>query len=426
MPPDHNQQHSRRPHYHRGRRGPDRRGGDRRPPQSPQPQESANRDQLDVEQIMREIRSRISERHGIDLTAQQIQELAARRLEAILDPRIIKPSLMDELRRAAGLPADTPPSEPEGDETIAESALYQSESGFVRAVRKMLNPLLKLFFNPAAIVDALNAQTRRAKAAEAREAELRRRQTEWNALHFEVLRRLVTDVARAEIDNQHLAHRVESLTARVDFNERRVRGVEHSQHSQHAQHTQQPARPSSSRPPDTAVVSSSPSAPPPREESPSIEHASSDASPEGSRRRRRRRRGRRSGQLRDSGGVATPGGASAAAGDQGTDGDEFDDEPTAEELIDEANNVASTVADEPVAAVDFSAPPLTSLEPSSSTDSFESDSPAPDPFDTPPAAEESLHVVSSPVEQASPSQETSPTSSLEPTERPEPVPPDRS
>ena len=223
---------------------------------------------------MREIRSRISERHGIDLTAQQIQELAARRLEAILDPRIIKPSLMDELRRAAGLPADTPPSEPEGDETIAESALYQSESGFVRAVRKMLNPLLKLFFNPAAIVDALNAQTRRAKAAEAREAELRRRQTEWNALHFEVLRRLVTDVARAEIDNQHLAHRVESLTARVDFNERRVRGVEHSQHSQHAQHTQhtqQPARPSSSRPPDTAVVSSSPSAPPPREESPSIE-----------------------------------------------------------------------------------------------------------------------------------------------------------
>ena len=421
MPPDHNQQHSRRPHYHRGRRGPDRRGGDRRPSQSPQPQEPANRDQLDVEQIMREIRSRISERHGIDLTAQQIQELAARRLEAILDPRIIKPSLMDELRRAAGLPADTPPSEPEG-ETIAESALYQSESGFVRGIRKMLNPLLKLFFNPAAIVEALNAQTRRAKAAEAREAELRRRQTEWNALHFEVLRRLVTDVARAEIDNQHLAHRVESLTARVDFNERRVRGVEHSQH---AQHTQQPAQPGSSRLPDTAVVSSSPSAPPPKEESPSIEHPSSDASPEGSRRRRRRRRGRRSGQLRDGGGVATPGGASAAAGDQGTEGDEFDDEPTAEELIDEANNLASTVADEPV-AVDFSAPAPPSLEPSSSGDSFEADSPAPDPFDTPPAPEESLHVVSSPVEQASPSQETSPTSSLEPTERPEPVPPDRS
>src|SRR6187549_2338787 len=128
MPPDHNQQHSRRPHYHRGRRGPDRRGGDRRPPQQQQQQEPVHRDQLDVEQIMREIRSRITERHGIDLTAQQIQELAARRLEAILDPRTIKPSLMDELRRASGLPADTPSSEPEGDDSIDEAALYASKS----------------------------------------------------------------------------------------------------------------------------------------------------------------------------------------------------------------------------------------------------------------------------------------------------------
>ena len=99
MPPDQNQQHPRRPHYHRGRRGPDRRGGDRRPQQQPQQTDNSSnrdRDQLDVEQIMREIRSRISEKHGIDLTAQLIQELAARRLEAILDPRTIKPSLMDD------------------------------------------------------------------------------------------------------------------------------------------------------------------------------------------------------------------------------------------------------------------------------------------------------------------------------------------
>jgi len=418
MPPDHNQQHSRRPHYHRGRRGPDRRAGDRRPPQSPQQQpEPPNRDQLDVEQIMREIRSRISERHGIDLTAQQIQELAARRLEAILDPRIIKPSLMDELRRAAGLPADTPPSEPEGDETISESALYESDSGFVRGIRKMLNPLLKLFFNPSAIVEALNTQARRAKAAEAREAELRRRQTEWNALHFEILRRLVTDVARVEIDNQHLAHRVESLTARVDFNERRVRGLEHTQH------TQQQARPSGGRPPDTAVIPSPSPAPPPKEETPSTEHASPDTSPDGSRRRRRRRRGRRSGQLRDISGAPTPGVTNAAAVDQGTEADEFDDEATTDELIDEVS-VASTAADEPIAA-DFSAPP-SALEPSSPPGPFEANPPSPDPFDSPSVPEESLEIISSPAEQPSSAQETSPASSIEPIERPEPVPPDRS
>src|SRR5207248_5677428 len=43
-----------------------------------------------------------SQRSGIDLSNQQIQELAARRLEAILDPRGLKPELLDQLRRSAG------------------------------------------------------------------------------------------------------------------------------------------------------------------------------------------------------------------------------------------------------------------------------------------------------------------------------------
>jgi hypothetical protein len=415
MPPDHNQQHSRRPHYHRGRRGPDRRGGDRRPlPAQPQQQESTHRDQLDVEQIMREIRSRISERHGIDLTAQQIQELAARRLEAILDPRTIKPSLMDELRRAAGLPADTTPSEPENDETITESALYQSDSGFVRGIRKLLNPFLKLFFNPAVIVEALNTQTRRVKAAEAREAELRRRQTEWNALHFEILRRLVTDVARVEIDNQHLAHRVESLTARVDFNERRVRGLEHPQ---------QQTRPSAARIPETTVAPPPSSSPVPRDEPQPTEQTSSEASPEGSRRRRRRRRGRRSGQLRDVTGAPGSTVASPATVDQNSEGDEFEDDATTEELIDEVS-VASTAADDgPVGEFSHLQP---SVEPLKPPDSFGTASSPRSPFEPTPVREESLQAVSSPASEAPPAPESSPASPMESNERPESVPPDRS
>ena len=246
------------------------------------------------------IRSRISERQGVDLTAQQIQELAARRLEAILDPRTIKPSLMDELRRAAGLPADAAPPEPEGDQSFDESALYKSDSGFLRFVRRLLNPLLKLLFNPTAIVEALNTQSQRAKAIAAREAEQRRRQTEWNALHFEILRRLVTDVARVEIDNQHLAHRVESLTARVDFNERRVRGFEHTQH-------QSQSRPAGAPTPPWFRLRPSPLHQGKHLETrpATTEPASAEASTEGSRRRRRRRRGRRSGQPREIGGVPT-------------------------------------------------------------------------------------------------------------------------
>jgi len=415
MPPDHNQQHSRRPHYHRGRRGPDRRGGDRRPaPAQPQQQESTHRDQPDVEQIMREIRSRISERQGIDLTAQQIQELAARRLEAILDPRTIKPSLMDELRRAAGLPADTAPSEPDRDETITESALYYSDSGLLRGIRKLLNPLLKLFFNPAVIVEALNTHTRRAKAAEAREAELRRRQTEWNALHFEILRRLVTDVARVEIDNQHFAHRVESLTARVDFNERRVRGLEH---------TQQQTRPSAARIPETTVAPPPSSSPVPRDETPPTEQTSSEAAPEGSRRRRRRRRGRRSGQLRDVTGAPISTVASPASMDQNSEGDEFEDDATTEELIDEVS-LSSTAADEgPVEAFSQLEESVDALVPS---DSFETVAPSPPPFEPTPVREESLQAVSSPAADASTAPESAPASPIEAVERPESVPPDRS
>ncbi len=300
---------------------------------------------------MREIRARISERQGIDLTAQQIQELAARRLEAILDPRTIKPSLMDELRRAAGLPADAAPPEPEGEQSFDESALYKTDNGFLRFLRRLLNPLLKLLFNPTAVVDALNAQSQRAKAAAAREAEQRRRQTEWNALHFEILRRLVTDIARVEIDNQHLAHRVESLTARVDFNERRVRGIEHTQ-----QHQPQP-RPSGR--PDPPVISSPAivAAPreAPRDESPAAtEPASSETTSEGSRRRRRRRRGRRSGQPREIGGVPAVGVTGTLTVDQGAEGDDFgDDDATPEELTEEGE---TSVISEQVTVSEFEPP----------------------------------------------------------------------
>jgi len=315
---------------------------------------------------MREIRSRISEKHGIELTAQQIQELAARRLEAILDPRAIKPSLMDELRRASGLAADVAPSEPEGDDAIDESALYASRSGFLNSIRRLFNLL-----NPKAIVDALNAQSRRTKAIAAREAELRRRQTEWNALHFEILRRLVTDIARAEIDNQHLAHRVESLQARVDFNERRVRGLEHSQtQPQQHQHQHQP-RPVS-RPVDTPVVAAPPASAR-ADEAPSTDQAtpSPDASPEGTRRRRRRRRGRRSGVPRDITGAPAPG--MPAPGvldqqDQGGEGDDFTEEDAgSEDLSDDVSVVVS-----------------------------ESQAPAESTFEPPPPPpEEAVHVVHS-------------------------------
>ena len=69
MANEHSTSQNRRPHFHRGRRGGDRRAAaERRSP--PQPNEQGGRGQVDVEQIMREIRARIAKRHGIELTSQ--------------------------------------------------------------------------------------------------------------------------------------------------------------------------------------------------------------------------------------------------------------------------------------------------------------------------------------------------------------------
>ena len=44
-------------------------------------------DNVDVEQIMRQIRARIREKRGVDYTEEEIRELANVKLEKFLDPR---------------------------------------------------------------------------------------------------------------------------------------------------------------------------------------------------------------------------------------------------------------------------------------------------------------------------------------------------
>ena len=272
---DHNQER-RRGHFHRGRRGPDRRAGDRRTqPQQAQP----GRDHVDVEQIMRDIRARIAQRQGVELSNQQIQDLAARRLESILDPRAIKPSLLEGLRRSAG--AVAPPiaakASSEPVYTFDHTTLYDSPRAILRLIRRLLNPFLKLFFNPNPLIRALHLQAQLNVEAAEREAERDRRQAEWNALHYEIIQRVVTDVARVSLEVQALSMRVESLNARVDFNDRRVRTLEGGAHLTRAV-----------RPPEAAPLQAPTDTSIPQE---SAEIPGTEAA----RRRRRRRRGRRGG-----------------------------------------------------------------------------------------------------------------------------------
>jgi hypothetical protein len=227
---------------------------------------------------MRDIRARIGVR-GIELTGQQIQELAARRLESILDPQAIKPALLDQLKRNAAGGVPPLPQEPAPVFTFEETTLYESHRGILRFIRKLLNPILKLFFNPNPLVRALNAQSQINLEAAAREREQERKQAEWNALHYEILQRLVTEVSRVSIEMQSLALRVESLGAKVDFNDRRVRGLEGSTYQ---------ARPSRPADPGASAGTGAAAGEP-------ASGAAGEQTVDVNRRRRRRRRGRRSG-----------------------------------------------------------------------------------------------------------------------------------
>lgn len=398
----------RRQHFHRGRRGNDRRGSnDRRP--APQPQSGggghdSQPEQADVDQIVREIKSRISQRHGIDLSAQQIQELAARRLEAILDPRTVKPGLLDQLRKAAGAPADIAPSEPPDAFTFEDHTIYDTHNGLLRFLRKLFNPLLKLFFNPNPIAAALNAQAKVNRDAARRESERERTQAEWNALHYTVLQRLVTEVSRVSLEMQSLALRVESLSTRADFTERRIRTME-----------AMPAPPAvPTRSFDVPAPASGGSAPRAGGDSGGGSNGGSGAgtssgggsgttegSSEGSRRRRRRRRGRRG--AGPGGEMAGPGAALAATQADAPEGDDdaFDDGPEADaadgfEAADAAAPLEAA-APEPVvhepAPFAAAAPPL--LEEPATAPAVTAPEPATQPAD-PPAPPDATPPVTDP------------------------------
>jgi DNA segregation ATPase FtsK/SpoIIIE-like protein len=246
---DHNQQgggQGRRHFHNRGRRGNDRRGNERRqqnPPAQPADAPQRGGDHVDVEQIMRDIRARIAQRAGIELSNQQIQELAARRLEAILDPRSVKPALLDQLRKSAGTPMAAEREQPLTPGFVfEENTLFETHRGFLRFLRGLFKPFLTLFFNPKPLVQALTTQAKLNQEIAGRDADRDRRQAEWNALQYEMVQRMVTETSRISIEMQALSLRIEALAGKVDFNERRVRGIEGATHQPHQAQPQRPPR----------------------------------------------------------------------------------------------------------------------------------------------------------------------------------------
>ncbi len=179
-------------------------------------------DSVNVEEIMDQIRARIRDKRGVDYTEQQIREMATVKLEKFLDPRGIRSDLLERFRAAQ--PTYTPPELP--NFAFEEQTLFESHRGPLRFARKLLQPVLKLFFNPGPLIQALNIQARLNTMSAEREARREASRHAMDQLYYEVMHNLVVEMTRTAIEVKNLKMKVESLTGRLEFNERRARALE--------------------------------------------------------------------------------------------------------------------------------------------------------------------------------------------------------
>ena len=259
-------------------------------------------DAIDVEQIMAQIRSRIREKRGVDYTEEEVRELANVKLERFLDPKNVRSDLLDHYRRRGAPPAadaDPTPFPMEFDPTpfpveFDPASVYRSTRpglvgrGLFR-IRRLLNPILKLFFNPAPLLESVSVQSRDVRQTAMilqerteKAAQILRERTEMDTLTYEVMNNLVVEMTRLALDMKNHKMRVESVAARLDFDERRARALEET--------VLEPPRPSGGTGNDTKEGT-------------------------GERRRRRRRGGRRRSDtgVGSEAGAAVPGPADAGA-----------------------------------------------------------------------------------------------------------------
>ena len=172
---------------------------------------------VDVEQIMRQIRARIRDKRGVDYTEQQIHELATAKLERFLDPKGVRSDLLESYRQHRVASIAAPPSY-----HMKEEGLLDSDKPVVRFIRRLLSPLLKMFFNVNAVNHALHTQV----AINNHWMHVQTTRDHQELLAYEVMHNLVLETTRLGIDVKNMKMRVESISSRLEFNERRARALE--------------------------------------------------------------------------------------------------------------------------------------------------------------------------------------------------------
>jgi len=181
------------------------------------PEFSVRSDSVDVDQIMSQIRARIREKRGVDYTEEELRTLASVKLEKFLDPTRVRSDLIAHYRimREPGEASAGPPENYAFDDHLVYGSARGVSGRLVTRIRKLLNPVLKLFINPNPIIQVLH-----------RQSAINEYYDRLAVLNFELIHNLVLEVTRLGIEVKNLKMRVESVSGRLDFSDRRARALE--------------------------------------------------------------------------------------------------------------------------------------------------------------------------------------------------------
>lgn len=159
-------------------------------------------DDVDVDAIMRSIRKRIEEKKQGVYTEDEIREIASHRLDAVLDAHEFNSDFIADFR-----------SQPaHWNFQFGADAVYRSSRGALgralEAIRRLLRPIQKLFWNANPMIAALS------------------RQSDLNAYYVHLLHNLAVEITKLNLEVQDLKNRNLQLQGRLEFQVRREKTLE--------------------------------------------------------------------------------------------------------------------------------------------------------------------------------------------------------
>jgi phage shock protein A len=155
---------------------------------------------IDVTRIMEEIKRRIEEKKKkMVYTDEELSRLARAKVASLIHSSDLKSDLAQELQRLS----------PDWKIFLSLDKLHASRPNLlgrmITLFRKMMHPIVKLFFNVDVLIHELNKQ-------------------DLKLAHL--VHNLILELTRLRLKHEELRHRVDALYRRIDFVEKRERTLE--------------------------------------------------------------------------------------------------------------------------------------------------------------------------------------------------------